>query len=166
MQHEIESLKTLLAEATKRLSDLECQIGQKLAWPCVGESYYFVDADCDVVETKWDNDHCNNARLNVGNVYRTVADGEKAVERMLVQRQLQQLASESWDGVEYTWVDHRRAKYVLYFDHDGQTWEVYGCSHTQHIGQIHFRTQDAAKQAVETVGEERLKTLLEGDKPC
>lgn len=161
MQHEIESLKNLLAEAGKRLSDLECQISQKLAWPCVGDTYYFVDGDCDVVETKWDSDLHDNARLSVGNVYRTAADGDKAIERMRVRYQLQQLANESWDGVKYNWADHKHAKYVLYFDHDGRKWEVSGYCRTQHAGQVHFRTEGAAEQAIRIIGEERLKLLLE-----
>lgn len=160
MQHEIESLKTLLAEANKRLSDLECQIGQKLAWPCAGDTYYFVDGDCDVVETKWDSDLHDNARRSVGNIYRTAADGDKAIERMRVLQQLQQLARDSWDGLECTWAGHKQAKYVLYFDHDGRKWEVSGYNHSQHVGQIHFHTEDAAEQAIQTIGEERLKTLL------
>lgn len=160
MQHEIESLKTLLAEANKRLSDLECQISQKLAWPCVGDTYYFVDGDGDVAETKWDSDLYDNARRSVGNIYPTAADGDKAIERMRVRHQLQQLANESWEGVEYTWAGRKQAKYVLYFDHDGRKWEVSGYSRTQHVGQVHFRTEGAAEQAIQTIGEERLKTLL------
>lgn len=161
MNPEIEQLEAAIAAANEKLAELKAAQAEK-AWPQIGDTYWTLDDSAEVFETRWVSDDTDQARMAVGNVFRTEADAEREIERRKVLTTLRRLARESWDGGKADWENARQAKWYLYFDHCDGTWNAGRYTSIQDQGSVHFATEQAALAAIETIGAERLMLLLEG----
>ena len=160
MNPEIEQLEAAIAAANEKLAELKATQAEK-TWPQVGDTYFFVDGDGDVVESRWDSYLIDASRMNIGNVFRTVAEAEREIDRRCVLTELRRLARESWGGGKADWSNSAQDKWSLRFDHNTGTWDVYAHNSLQCQGTGWFDTASAAQSAVKTIGTERLMLLLE-----
>lgn len=163
MKTEIEKLEAAIAAANKKLAELKAADAAQAekAWPQVGDTYFFVDGDGDVLDSQWDSDLRDASRMNIGNVFRTVAEAEHEIERRMVLTELRQLARESWGGGKADWSNSAQDKWSLRFDHNTGTWGAYVYNSLQCQGAVWFDTASAAQSAIETIGADRLMLLLE-----
>lgn len=163
MNNEIEALKALLAEASERIAKLEAaEKAAPPAWPQYDDTYWFIGDGLFVLTSHWADDRVDQARMAVGNVFRTESEAKQEVERRKTLTELRKLAKESWDGGGPDWTASGLGKWRLYYDHVCGIWKVIGNSQDQNLGAVYFVSEKAAKDAIETIGAYRLMLLLEG----
>jgi hypothetical protein len=163
MSTEIEQLEAAIEIATKRLTELKAAgaTHAEKAWPQVGDTYFFVDGDGDVLDSQWDSDLRDTSRMNIGNVFRTVAEAEHDIDRRKVLTELRRLARESWGKEKPNWSNIYQDKWFLYYDHEAKKWSTNNRLTCRGQGCVYFATREAAEAAIETIGAERLMLLLE-----
>lgn len=163
MSTEIEQLEAAIEIATKRLTELKAAEAAQAekAWPQVGDTYFFVDGDGDVVESQWDSYLIDASRMNIGNVFRTVAEAEHEIDRRKVLTELRRLAQESWGGEKPDWSSRDQDKWYLDYDHLEERWETGPRKNCQDQGVVYFATCEAALAAIGTIDADRLMLLLE-----
>lgn len=162
MNTEIEKLEAAIAAANEKLDELKAAQAKAEAddsWPKGGDTYFFVDGACGVVESQWDSDLLDASRMNIGNVFRTVAEAEHEIDRRKVMTELRQLARKSWGGGKVDWSNIAQDKWYLFCDHSEQVWRIDYGSTCQRQGAIYFATREAAQAAIETIGADRLMLL-------
>ena len=162
MNTEIEKLEAAIAAANEKLDELKAAQAKAEAddsWPKGGDTYFFVDGACGVVESQWDSDLLDASRMNIGNVFRTVAEAEHEIDRRKVLTTLRRLARESWGGGKADWSNCVQDRWGLWFDHNTGTWDVYAHNSLQCQGAIYFASREAAQAAIETIGADRLMLL-------
>lgn len=160
------NLQQELAALRKRIDELEAQAKTEAtdSWPKIGDTYFFVDGDGDVMDSQWGSDLFDASRMNIGNVYRSVAEAEHEIERRKVLTELRRLAKTSWAGVKIDWPDAAQYKWQIRFVHgaaDGGKFGAINWYAVQHQSAVAFATQEAAQSAIETIGADRLMLLLE-----
>ena len=159
-------IKQELAALRARIDELEAQAKTEAtdSWPKIGDTYFFVDGDGDVMDSQWDSNLFDASRMYIGNVYRTVTEAEHEIDRHKVLTELRRLAKASWTGIKLDWTDATQYKWQIRFAHDaadGGKFDAVNWRAIQHQGAVAFATQEAAQAAIETIGADRLMLLLE-----
>ena len=156
----IEVLKTQLAVLADRIAALETVEQPEAEWPKDGDTYFFIDGDGDVLNSQWDSDLRDTSRMNIGNVFRTVAEAEHEIDRRKVLTTLRRLARESWGKTKIDWENAYQAKWEIYYCRQEQVWDVTSDGWSTPLS-IYFYTAACAEDAIRTIGAERLMLLLE-----
>lgn len=99
-------------------------------------------------------------RYEYGNLFKTREEAEFALEKIKVYQELKQFADENNDPIEWIYINSK--KYNIAYDHDDNILRVYGWSYTAHLGCIYFSSEKLAREAIETVGADRIKKYLFG----
>lgn len=122
--------------------------------PKVGEEYWYIDSDSDVLNTNY----YDEGGFSIGNCFKTQEDAEKALERLKIRRQLKDIAERLNKGRKIDW-SNAEDKYCLsfYFNEEITT-----------LTQKYSKMQDAIycldknfkDVAIAEIGEERLRNYL------
>jgi len=148
---QVNVLKTQLEELQKIIEKPESKVWK----PKYGDSYFVSGVSGDIYETLWKDDCWDAKRYEIGNVYKTRKEAEFVVEKRMVIAELERLALE--DEVDWS---NRECKYYMFFNHNNGGMEYTSNSKYQSQGGIYFNTQKGMQQAIEKVGEDRIKKYL------
>ena len=117
-----------------------------------GNYWYFCTDTCRVFNTFWGPTHVHENRLNIGNMYKTKEEAEFELERMNVLGELK--------------------KFSRKFRKDELNYYIYLNCNTNELGtvlsdnrerfNVYFESYEKAKEAIEVVGEDRIKKYLFG----
>lgn len=120
------------------------------------EYYYYLGVDGSVNGAYW-HDNSNIARFGVkyGNFFKTKEEAERFAEKRRIEVELQNIANELNNGWKPNWEDPNEAKYSIVKGASGNILIDYDYNLTRST--IYFKTREFAKQAIEHIGEERLK---------
>lgn len=156
-----QNVAELLAKAEEMKQLIE-KAKKEETWPVNGGSYWFATGDGFTYHDVWEDSYVDIARQQFGNVHRSREDAELYVQKRLVQVELENLAKKSWKeyGKQLDWNTNSRNKYHIFYDYQTDEFSVSANSTCQHIMQVFFPTIESAKEAITTIGEERLKVLL------
>lgn len=120
-------------------------------FPKLGEDYWFLHTDGELDYEAWDNMSCDRLRLAIGNVFKTEEEAEFALDKLKVIAELKKFAEPKdtkWDGKE--------RHYFIGWNYKMTGIEInYIYTYKQNI--IHFESEEKAKEAIEAVGEDRIK---------
>jgi hypothetical protein len=157
-----QTVEQLLAKAEELKQQIEAAKKEEDVWPKIGDKYWVVDCIACVVFHYWQGDTYDESAMKFGNVYKTKEDAENYVQKRLVQVELETLAKKAWkeSGKQIDWTNERQSKYHIYYDYIDKEFIVSANSNSQYIGQVFFPTKESVMNAVETIGEERLKKLF------
>ena len=124
-------------------------------WEPEYDEWYFSISGCGEVESfNWLNDSTDDSSYGIGNCFKTREDAEFALEKLKVEAELRRFAEENNEH-EIDWKDKNQVKwYINYIYNYGL---VFLKSFAVKSNDIYFSSEKIAKQAVEYVGEERLK---------
>ena len=148
-----ERIEALEAEFNERLKALKAEVQQEQEFPQVGDEYGYIDNDGVVMEMEWRGIEYDQGRLSIDNVFRTKEQAEFTVEKLKVEAELREYSRPFVDG---EWNNH--IKYSQSFDELSiSTSLVY-----QTQGVIYFEGGEKARQAIKSVGEERIKKYIFG----
>lgn len=150
IQERIEALETEFAE---KLKALKAETQQEQEFPKRGDKYWFVDSDTEVIASKWFCDVWDQGRLSIGNIFRTKEQAEFAAEKLKVEAELRKFSRPFECGA---------FNCCISLDTDEDCFYVDSSRYFQSQGTIHFESKVKAQQAIESVGEERIKKYIFG----
>lgn len=141
LQEELKAMKERIAE----LEELSREFPQD------GDEYYVLSATGLVVPYVWVDDNIDFKSQAIGNVFRTEEEANFAVEKLKVEAELRNL-SDSWDL--------EKTQYTFSFNWEVVEFEIERPDYNQYPGSYYFDSVDSLQQALETVGESRIKKYI------
>ena len=124
------------------------------------DTYYYIDPYGDISDGRVGNDFYEDEKFFIGNVFLTKSDAEFEVERLKVIAELKKYAKEINDD---EWSNPTIPKYVIYLS--SQDYRMYITSHySVRYPFLYFETKEKAQEAIDAVGEERIKKYYFGVK--
>lgn len=156
LQSKIETLETELSEIKQELEQREVKTGR---WkPDDGECYFYINDYGEVRENHWINNAIDKMRFRIGNVFESSKEAKFQVERLKVVAELKEYSRD---------FRFAKARDFVKFTNDGNNWGIFWNYVSDEIayvwGIIHqypmlyFPSKEVAKQAIEAIGEERVK---------
>lgn len=144
LQEELKALK-------ERIAELEKLEKEEQEFPKDYDEYCYVDSDGDVLHDEWGGFASEEGMLKIGNVFKTKEQAEFAVEKLRVEAELRKFSRTFMWGTENT---------AMLFDGDNIKFDT----RLSHVfqGAIYFESENKAKEAIEAVGEERIKKYIFG----
>lgn len=124
------------------------------------EDYFFVNDILETLYDTWMGSCVDTYRYFRNNCFKTQKEAEFHSEQIKVYNELKNFADENNDRID--WKNDDQSKYYIYFDYGNVNILIYDTLTAKDIGQIYFSTKELAEQAIETVGEERIKKYLFG----
>lgn len=122
-----------------------------------GDFYFYIDTYGDIKKTNWLNDKYDLVRLAIGNVFLTKEDAEFEVERRKVEAELLRLGgtrdmmSLGHNGVK---------KYFFEYYHNRYEFKIGNYENLNYCGSIYFKSEKECRDAIDTVGRDRIKKYL------
>jgi hypothetical protein len=148
-----EAVVRLEAEAKIRFEEIvKADLAAYEAWPKTSDGVFCLQPNGDITNVRYDDNMAGHvAALAQGSIFRTQEEAELKRERRAVMQKLRVLADFKPD-----WNNYDERKYTLYYCHHAKKWRTEDSDGTyyQEIGQIFFRTDDAALKAADTLGNE------------
>lgn len=150
-------------ELDEKLASLKEEMMQKFEaekedeFPKIGDYYWFICSDNSLGYIDWENSYIDKGRLALGNVFLTEEEAEFELERLKVIAELKKYAEpkdRGWgsDAVKHWFIYYGRVKQKIEYD----------CNFLVSRNNIYFESKEIAEQAVEAVGEDRLKKYYLG----
>lgn len=125
-----------------------------------GDTYYYIDEYGDISDSRIGNDSFEGAKFSIGNVFLTEEDAEFARERLKVIAELKRYAKEFSDG---EWKDNKTQKYyIVYRYSDDYIRSI--LTYTSKDSVLYFESPEKIQEAIDAVGEERIKKYYFGVK--
>lgn len=127
-----------------------------------GDTYYYIDVYGDISDGRIGNDSSEDEIFAIGNVFLTEEDAEFARERLKVIAELKKYAKEFSDE---EWAQNNCVKkyYIFYNWSNGKVSAGYNYF-ASYGNQLLFESGEKAKEAIDAVGEERIKKYYFGVK--
>ena len=154
---EIKKTKEHLANMEKMLK--ECNGRWK---PELNEEYYYVNqvsVTSRDVNGEFDIDV---ARYRAYNCFKTKGQAELEAEKILVRRQLEDIARRLNKGQEINWNDDNQLKYCIGFDFPFNIISI-GALYRKLQGSVYCLSDEFKDVAIQEIGEERLKKYFKGE---
>lgn len=151
-------MENLSEEERKQLIELvekSNKENNKVWKPADREKYYYIRNDGEVYHgfyEKYCSADCGN--YSMGNCFRTREEAEFAAEKLKVSAELKRFAKENNEEID--WNKQTQLKYHLFYNHRDKE-IVIDYNTVYQFNSINFSSVKIAKQAVNTIGEERLK---------
>jgi hypothetical protein len=139
----------------------ECEQGR---WkPEDGDIFYYIDTYCRVIKEQWADTPTDKIYYKKDNCFKTREQAETEIEKILVCRQLENIAKRLNRGQEIDWFNDNQYKYSLHFNFllDKICITFNACNKEQ--GSVYCLDKDFLNTAIKEIGEERLITYLRGE---
>lgn len=156
--NEINKTKEHLANMEKMLAECEYE-----RWkPEKGETYFIVDSK-NVLDCCNDNWDITKMHYHFYNCFQTYEQAEAEVEKILIRRQLEDIARRLNKGQKIVWKDAYQDKYYIYLETETDEL-IYGESiWSKGQGVVYCLDSSFLDVAIQEIGEERLKKYLRGE---
>ena len=155
---EINQTKLHLAYLEEKLR--ECEYG---GWkPSAYEDYWFLSTTLLPVATI-NKSGLDRDRLDTYNCFKTKEEAEAEAEKILVRRQLEDIARLLNKGEELNWSEYFSPKYYLSYNMARKMIELHNEGQEKHQGTVYCLDESFKDVAIQEIGEERLKKYLGGE---
>lgn len=156
--NEIEKTKQHLTRLEKMLG--ECEY---VRWkPKDFSPYFYVDSCMKIEQSDFYSDtYIHRERYNTYSTFKTREEAEKEAEKVLVRRQLEDIARRLNKGKEIDWFDSEQLKYCIVLCRNNIITQSYLAYKTQ--GVVFCLDENFKDVAIQEIGEERLKKYLRGE---
>lgn len=121
-----------------------------------GDIYFFLTASGSCTGGTFGEDDTGDTgftRRSIGNMFLTIEDAEFARERLKVIAELKKYAKEF---SEEEWMNPSIRKHYIIFDYEDHVINI-GCVCFTKVSDIYFESEEKAQEAIEAVGEDRVK---------
>ncbi|MGI6500325.1 MAG: hypothetical protein ACOX1S_05445 [Anaerostipes sp.] len=125
------------------------------------ERYYFIKNSDTADNSIWNNDSVDFRRYDMGNIFKTRKEAEFAAEKQKVIVELKRYAIEHNEGI-IRWADGNEYKYHISYSHELNKILISSRIYVQDMAQVYFTSMKIAQDAINAVGEDRLKKYLFG----
>lgn len=147
-----EELETKIKELSEEIERLKKEKENERWVPKVGDCYWYVDNDGYIHETEWTHFGIHRRRYLIGNVFKTEEEAEFRVGQLKVEAELRRFSRKFVANEE---------NFLFTYDHDIDEILIDNFVWTQYTN-IHFASREIALEAIDTVGEERIKKYYFG----
>ena len=147
LQMEINSLK-------QRITELEEQAKEKQEFPQDGHWYWYITSDAGIGMSSWEEFEYQKEQLSIGNIFRTREQAEFALEKLKAEAELRKYSKPFKEGENENW-------FILWGTYKKEV-QIDWSRKLVRQGTIYFESRKKANEAVESVGEERIKKYLFG----
>ena len=132
-----------------------------MVWkPEYDEWYFYVSGYGVIGSNVWINDYTDNGYYEIGNCFKTEEEAKFALEKTKVEAELCRFAEKN-NEYEIDWKDEDQEKWCMYYSYmDGDVYFTDAYCHKRN--DIYFSSKKIAKQAIDYIGEERLKKYYLG----
>ena len=155
--NEINKTKEHLANMEKMLEECENE-----RWkPENGKMYYFLNSYNIAISETWDAGCYDDGHYNIYNCFQTREQAETEVEKILVRRQLEDIARSLNKGNKIDWNDNKD-KYCISLVEGKYIMAEYNLTHKLQ-GVVYCLDSSFRNVAIQEIGEERLKKYLRGE---
>lgn len=128
--------------------------------PEYDEWYFYVSGYGVIGSNVWINDYTDNGYYKIGNCFKTKEEAEFALEKVKVETELRRFAEEN-NEYEIDWKNRNQNKWFIYYNYVMKNiGVVYDTVLRTHC--IYFSSKEIAEQAIDYIGEERLKKYYLG----
>lgn len=158
--NEIEKTKEHLANMEKMLAKCEYE-----RWkPKKNETYYYVDYDGEVSQSDFDSSFGYDvSRYNICNCFQTKEQAKAEAEKILIRRQLEDIARMLNKGEKIDWIKCYQKKYCLGYSQINSKITL-ECNTTMIAqGTVYCLDNSFIDVAIQEIGEARLKKYLKGE---
>lgn len=126
--------------------------------PKKNKKYWYVDTDFTVSKAYNKYMLIKNSRIDAGNCFKTFYEADRIAKKLKVIKQLQDFASAAGD---INWENIEQHKYYIDYDYNSRKVEIshsilFVCTRVLPFN-IYFTSYEAAKKAIEFVGEEKIR---------
>lgn len=151
VQEQIKVLKEQIYSSQELLTKLEDQIKKEQEFPKMGDIYWRIDDRGSVDNCMYNNYYTDNHRQAIGNFFKTEEQAEFAVEKLKVEAELRKFSRPFEYGENCT---------EFYYEHEFGRIMFLTLTASQTQGAIYFESKKKAEEAIDTVGEERIKKYI------
>lgn len=128
--------------------------------PDYRRKYFYVNECGGIMNSKWYDDSIDADRYEIGNCFKTKEEAEFTLEKAKVETGLRRFAEEN-NEYEIDWTDEDQEKWAMcYSYYYGNVYFIDACSYKRN--DIYFTSKEIGEQAVNFIGEERLKKYYFG----
>lgn len=125
--------------------------------PNIGENYFFITSSLEVNKFTNEGDMVDESIISSYNCFKSEEEAQHMIEKLKVIKELQNFAIENRDE-EISWEEDSRYKFYIYFDYKWKmiriTWVT--VAHGSPFN-IYFASEKAIHDAIDSIGEERIK---------
>ena len=150
IQERIEALET---EFNEKIKALKAEVQQEKEFPQEDDMFWFINTFGRSVWSTWGESITNRQLIEIGNMFRTKEQAEFAVEKLKVEAELRKF-SRPFKEDEYNYFIQ------IHPSHNNIVTDSDDYYQTQ--GTIYFESTTIANEAIDTVGEERIKKYIFG----
>ncbi|MFN0604434.1 hypothetical protein [Facklamia hominis] len=119
-----------------------------------GDAYYSIVSSEDVYTFYWDSCQVNKDRLSIGNTFKTKEEARFVIEKLKVLHELEELGRPFNGGYH---------NYIIVFDYYNEEVSIdYRSNRTSCFFNCFFNSEEEAQQAIDEIGEYRIKKYLFG----
>jgi hypothetical protein len=155
---EINKTKEHLANMTKMLE--ECNERWK---PKDGENYYYIDASLKIYAVENFGFPSDIRTIKALNCFETREQAEQEAEKILIRRQLEDIARRLNKGKKPDWIKCYQKKYYLGYDQVNSKITPECRTTTIAQGTVYCLDETFRSVAIQEIGEKRLKRYLKGE---
>lgn len=136
-----------------KLRELLIDPRPKTVWDLkYGDSYYYLDSSGNVGHTYWDGRTDDEMTIAFGNVFLTKEEAEFELERRKCETIMLKYGRRTFK--------YEDDNYFIRFDNESEKVFVEVWRLNQFQGSIYFDTEELAQEAIDEIGEERLKKYI------
>ncbi|MFW3364519.1 hypothetical protein ACN2AU_08120 [Aerococcus viridans] len=149
LQEEMLRIKNeMIDEFDKRVEALK---EEEQEFPQDGDVYWYINPLGFAFHDEWSGFITEVHKIEIGNVFKTKEQADFAVEKLKVEAELRKFSRTFMWGTENT---------AMLFDGDNIKFDT----RLSHVfqGAIYFESENKAKEAIEAVGEDRIKKYIFG----
>lgn len=148
-----ERIEALETEFSDKIKALKAEAQREDEFPQDGDEYWFITDRGMVFDSKFENKKSDRDSMEIGNIFRDREQAYFALEKLKVEAELRKYSR----PFELDSLNH-----YIFLDTDDDCVGVDSLSFCQSQGTIHFESEGKAQQAIETVGEHRIKKYIFG----
>lgn len=150
--NKLEELEKKYKELGEEIERLKSEKENELGKPEHGDAYWFISHSGEVKPSIWYGDVTDEIRYELGNVFKTEEEAEFRVGQLKVEAELRRFSRKFVANEE---------NFLFTYDHDIDEILIDNFVWTQYTN-IHFASREIALEAIDTVGEERIKKYYFG----
>ena len=151
LQEEILKIKNeMIDEFDKRVEALKVD---EQEFPKRGDKYHFIEATGRIDWFQWDESDFGLRAQDIGNIYKTDEEAQFAREKLKVEAELRKFST--------SFVLYNENWFLVLADTQQDVMPLYENREVAQ-GAIYFESREKAEEAIDTVGEERIKKYIFG----
>ena len=161
-----EELEIEINKTKEQLNKLQQALENKKyeRWqPEIRERYYSFDGCGTIYQCVWDNDCIDQKRNNFYGCFKTREEAKSEAEKILIRRQLEDIARRLNKNVKIDWYDSNQHKFYINYTLKDDRLDCYAHWTDKVAGVVYCLDKNFLDIALREIGKEKLTKYLKGE---